>query len=438
MMRRAPSILAALLVLWALAPQPSAATDRNPPPVPRTEWLMRECSTAASRSSATRDGEANYRRFRRGLSPRGWPPAKGDLAVARVPRSQTGAMEDCPYGDCGGDLEPPPPPPPSGKPSCQMNQYNVDEMPSYWTTPLPTAGGNCNCVVEIATTNRIVRGNTLYQECGSHYNHCSVCSGFDYGHSSPIGIWGVETRIEADRVQSPLINALQTDPSRVQNGPQWPSSLNAGGHTGDWNTCTCDTQHLDTNPGDAHEYFKPNAMAPARAVAGWFNITSSSQTCEPLVGQPMTVGFTLYLWELDPGDSWTGIGLDDYIVAFTKQATQFPAINCDPSNGSCTGRIDIPFGADYTPVQADGQVSITCSGRPWNQQASSCQCGDGSCCDGEWYSCPQDCGWTGGGGGGDECGGGCTCDCDGNGWVGRNECYSGCGGYVSGGYCVTG
>jgi hypothetical protein len=436
-MKRAPSILAALLLLWALVPRPSAAADRNPPPVPRTEWLRAPgCSTAAPRSSsATRDGEANYRRFRRGLSPRGWPPAKGDLAVARVPQSQTAAMEDCPYGDCGGDSEPPPPPPPSGKPSCQMNQYNVDEMPNYWTTPLPTAGGNCNCVVKISTTNRIVRGTTLYQECGDHYDHCSVCSGRDYGHSSPLGIWGVQTRLEGaiDAVESPLINATPTEPSQAQDGPQWPSSLNADGHTGDWNTCTCDTQHLNSTDPD-HKYFKPNPPASAEAVAGWFKITSSSQTCEPLTGQPMRVGFTLYLWELDPYDSYTGLGLDDYILAFPKHATQIPVINCDPSNGACVGETSIPFGDANYPVEATGKVSVVCSSRPWNQQASSCQCGDGSCCDGEWYSCPQDCGWVGGGPV-DEC---CTCDCDGNGWVGRNECYSGCGGYVSGGYCVTG
>jgi hypothetical protein len=356
-----------LLLLFVLGAVPISAAGDSP--VPDSPWLKPPRSTVEAR-----------------------PHASGEPG-RQVPRVATDKMEDpgtedpgycgdgaCDYNeewctnDCG---EPPPPPPPPQNDCSGMNWQSIPLMSKTLTAPTPASGGNCNCVVRVDTTDRVVRGVDLVQECSGHWGHghCPEC-GFltDAPHDAPIGIWGVQLSLDTHTVTSPLAGAYATEPSQAQDGPQWPSNLdgydrNGHHHKGDWNSCTCDTQHLDTNPGDSHEYFKPNETAPASALAGWFKVLSNSQTCESLASQPLIVGFTLFLWELDPG---LLSGTDDYITSLTSRQNNFGSLSCTPDTGVCEGSVEnIPFAGfvkgPSPSVQATGKVSVECRSRPWQE-----------------------------------------------------------------------
>lgn len=275
--------------------------------------------------------------------------------------------------DCG-ELPPPPPADCSG-----MNMKDVNVVDRDESGPSPATGGNCDCVVRIDTWRRVVQGHDLYQECGTanifsdgHYGNghgnCPSCRDL---HDAPLGRWGVE--LTTPTVSSPLASATTSEPSLAQDFLQWPSSRTEArdGHEGDWNSCTCDTQH----------FAAPEQESLFSARAGWFKILSSSQTCAPLASQPLEVGFTLTLWELDPGLT-RDKGADDRIAIFTRNG-HFNSLYCEGPNGFCTGSVPVHFQNPSGSVIGDGHVSIDCRSDPWQEEG-----GDD---DDDWYNCYQQC-----------------------------------------------
>lgn len=352
---------AVLLLLFVLGAVPISAAGNSP--VPDPPWLKPPRSTVEAR-----------------------PPV-------RAPQAATGAMEDpgeiedptgycgdgaCDYNEewCTNDCGEPPPPA-----SCSgMNLYAVNVVDNDTAGPSPATGGNCDCVVRIDTWRRVVLGNELYQECGTanffsdgHYGHGNCPSCRDFPHDAPVGRWGVE--LTAPTVSSRLVSATTSEPSLAQDYLQWPSSRTPerDGHLGDWNSCTCDTQHFAAA--------EQEALFSARA--GWFKILSSSQTCAPLASQPLNVGFTLKLWELDPGTTRDG-GDDDLVAEFTRNV-RFDSLYCEAPNGFCTGSVPVGFQNPNGSVIGEGHVSIECSSDPWQEGGGDDDGGWANC----FYMCPE-------------------------------------------------
>jgi hypothetical protein len=353
---------AVLLLLFVLGAVPISAGANSP--VPDPPWLKPPRSTVEARLPEA--GEPG--RLKKVRAPQVATDAKmADPGYEDPGYCGDGACdsnEEWCTDDCGG------PPPPA---SCSgLNLRAVNVVDNDTAGPSPATGGNCDCVVRIDTWRRAVRGHDLYQECGTanyfsdgHYGHGSCPSCRDFPHDAPLGRWGVE--IITPTVSSTLASATTSEPSLAQDYLQWPSSRTPendpeGRHLGDWNSCTCDTQHFAAA--------EQESLFSARA--GWFKILSSSQTCAPLASQSLNVGFTLKLWELDPGIT-RDQGDDDLIAEFTRNAN-FNGLYCEALNGFCTGSVPVNFQNPSGSVIGDGHVSIECRSDPWQEENEDENC----------------------------------------------------------------
>lgn len=284
-----------------------------------------------------------------------------------------GSCSSCGNGVCDFDEDfdhclvdcPPPPPPPPLPPDPRCIGMNTRILPLTGCDaigPSPTPGGNCNCVVRIDTTRRAVTGNTLYQECNKHYGHgsCPGCS--DFPHSVPYGNWAVELTGAAAAGSLPSVST--SGASRGQNCSQWPGS--EPGRGTEWNTCTCDSAH-----------YPANQVATTRARAGWFKIQSGASDCSPLNTGSLTAGFTLGIWELDPG--FLTFFDDDDEIATIPGLVSFSSFTCTPSTGTCRATATMPLIGAGGAVDADGLVEIECQGRPFPPPCQS-ECGTSVFC----------------------------------------------------------